>query len=51
MKLKAKVNIIRGNESLCHSSTGMTAEENIPIIGTIITRLRIFEPIILPITI
>tara|TARA_Y100000816_G_C25710757_1_gene375161 strand:+ start:440 stop:589 length:150 start_codon:yes stop_codon:yes gene_type:complete len=49
--VKARVNIISGDESLSHNSIGIVAEENKPIIGTTITRLRIFEPIIFPITI
>ena len=51
IKVKVRVKIIRGNESLSHNSIGIMAEENMPIISTIITKLRIFEPIIFPITI
>ena len=51
IKVKTKVKKIRGVESLSHNSEGIKADENIPIIGTIITRLRIFDPIIFPITI
>ena len=45
------VKIIKGIESLSHNSMGMIALENIPIIGTMITRFKILEPIIFPITI
>ena len=46
-----RVKIINGIESLSHNSMGMIALENIPIIGTMITRFKILEPIIFPITI
>ena len=46
-----RVKIIKGVESLSHNSMGRIAFENIPIIGTMITRFKILEPIIFPITI
>ena len=51
IRVNNRVKIIKGVESLSHNSMGMIALENIPIIGTMITRFKILEPIIFPITI
>ncbi len=51
IRVNTRVKIINGVESLSHNSIGMIALENIPMIGTMITRFKILEPIIFPITI
>ena len=51
IRVNTRVKIINGVESLSHNSIGMIALENIPMKGTMITRFKILEPIIFPITI